>query len=88
MPFTLYAFPTIPDVSASGGIVGAPMTITGTNLLDGEGKTRVTFNGTPATIRSDATSIQVKISVGATSGRLVVQVNGVALIPPADFTVN
>jgi hypothetical protein len=35
VPFTLYAFPTITDVSASSGVVGGSVTIASTNLLDG-----------------------------------------------------
>ncbi len=88
VPFTLYPFPKVTGVSLATGIPGTPVTITGTNLLDGGGKASVTFNGTPATITSDnATSIQVTVPAGATSGRLDIEVNGVPLIALADFAV-
>ena len=87
-PFTLLAFPTIAGVSVATGIPGTPVTITGTNLLDSSGHASVTFNGTPATIVSDtATSIQVTVPAGATSGRLNIAVNGVPLIALQDFVV-
>ena len=89
LAFTFYPFPTITSVSTASGLVGTVVTITGANLLDGGGQRRkVTFNGTPATITSDtSTSIQVDVPTGATSGRLLVKVNGVTLIGLADFTV-
>jgi hypothetical protein len=88
VPFTLYPFPTITNVSASSGAVGSTVTITGTNLLDGGGKASVTFNGIPGTIVSDtAESIQVKVPLGATSGRVIMQVNNVALYALQRFTV-
>ncbi len=88
VPFTLYPFPTITNVSVSNGAPGTIVTISGTNLLDGGGNARVTFNGTPATITSDtAASIQVTVPTGATSGRLIVEVNNVALYALARFTV-
>ncbi len=86
VPFTLYAFPTITNVSVSSGMPGTPLTITGTNLLDGGGNASVSFNGTPAAITSDtATSIQVTVPTGATSGQLRVVVNGVSLEGLANF---
>jgi hypothetical protein len=89
VPFTLYPFPTITNVSTSSGAPGTIVTITGTNLLDGGGNARVTFNGTPAAIVSDtATSIQVAVPAGATSGRIIMEVNNVALYALQHFTVN
>ncbi len=87
-PFTLLAFPTVTNVSVATGIPGAPVTITGTNLLDSSGHASVTFNGTPATIVSDTvTSIQVTVPAAATSGKLDIEVNGVPLIALQDFVV-
>jgi hypothetical protein len=64
------------------------VTISGSNLLDGGNNAAVRFNGAPATIVSDTSaSIQVDVPTGATSGRLLVEVNGVTLIGLADFTV-
>ena len=86
--FTFYAYPVITTVSPESGAVGTPVTITGSNLLDGGNNATVTFNGTPAAIVSDTSSqIQVNVPTGATSGRLLVRVNGVSLIPTTSFTV-
>ncbi len=88
VPFTFYPFPAITNVSASSGTPGTAVTITGANLLDGGGNASVRFNGTPATISSDTSgSIQFTVPTGATSGRLLVEVNGVTLIALSDFTV-
>ena len=86
--FTFYAYPAITTVSPGSGAVGTPVTITGSNLLDGGNNATVTFNGTPAAIVSDTSSqIQVNVPTGATSGRLLVRVNGVTLIATTGFTV-
>ena len=67
--FTFYPYPAINAISPASGAVGTTVTITGTGLLDGEGKGTVTFNGTPATILSQSsTSIQVERPAGAVSG--------------------
>ena len=47
-PFTFYSYPAITGISPLSGPVGTPVTITGTNLLDGGNNATVTFNGTPA----------------------------------------
>ena len=86
--FTFYPYPAIATVSPGSGAVGTPMTITGSNLLDGGNNATVTFNGVPAAIVSDtASQIQVNVPTGATSGRLLVRVNGVTLIATTDFIV-
>jgi hypothetical protein len=88
VPFTLYPSPTITNVSVSGGAPGTAVTITGTNLLDGGGKASVTFDGVSAPIISaTATSIQVTVPTGATSGRVIMEVNNVALYALQDFVV-
>ena len=50
--FTFYPYPAIANVSPGSGEEGTPVTITGSNLLDGEGNATVAFNGTPAAILS------------------------------------
>jgi sugar lactone lactonase YvrE len=86
--FTFYLYPAITTVSPESGAVGAPVTITGSNLLDGGNNATVTFNGIPAVISSDTSgSIQVTVPTGATSGRMLVSVNGVALIATTDFLI-
>ncbi len=87
--FTFYAYPSITTVSPEGGAVGTPVTMTGANLLDGGNNATVTFNGIPAAIVSDtASGIQVTVPTGATSGRLLVKVNGVTIIAATDFIVS
>jgi hypothetical protein len=86
--FTFYPYPAIATVSPGSGAVGTPITITGSNLLDGGGNAIVTFNGIPAAISSDSSgSIQVTIPTGATSGRMLVKVNGVTVIASTNLTV-
>jgi hypothetical protein len=86
--FTFYPYPAITGVSPASGAAGTSVTITGSNLLDGGSSATVSFNGTPAAISSDTNgSIQVIVPVGATTGRLLVKVNGVTLIADADFTI-
>ncbi len=88
-PFTFYSEPSITSLSVDSGPVGTSVTINGSNLLDGDSKPTVTFDGTPAAITSDSSgSIQVTVPIGATSGRLLVRVNGVTLIAAADFIVS
>ena len=88
VPFTFYDYPAITTVSPGSGAVGTPVTITGSKLLDGGNNATVTFNGTPAAIVSDTSGqIQVNVPAGATSGRLLVRVNGVSLIAAPTFTV-
>ena len=55
-PSPSIAYPAITSVSPGSGAVGTPVTITGSNLLDGGNNATVTFNGTPAAIVSDTAS--------------------------------
>ena len=58
--------PTITSFSPGSGTVGIDLTIIGTNLT---GATKVTFNGTVATVISDhSKEIEVFIPVGVTTG--------------------
>jgi hypothetical protein len=62
--------PTIAKVKPAKGKPGKKVTITGTDLT---GATKVSFNGTPAVIRTDtATKITTKVPVGATTGPISV----------------
>ena len=88
VPFTFYSYPSITSVSPDSGAVGTTVTFTGSNLLDGADNATVTFNGTRATIASDTSgSIQVSVPTGATSGRLLVRINGVTVIASSSFTI-
>ncbi len=89
VPFIFYSEPSITSLSVDSGPVGTSVTIHGNNLLDGGNNPTVTFNGTAAAITSDANgSIQVTVPSGATSGRVLVKVNGVTVIAATDFIVS
>jgi len=78
--FTVLPTPSITGLSPGSGPVGALVTITGTNFGGTQGGSTVVFGGaaaTAATSWSD-TSIQVTVPANATTGNVVVTVNGVA----------
>lgn len=87
-PFTVLLTPTISTLSTNTGAVGAAVTITGTNFGATQGTSTVAFNGTPATSITSwsDTSIVAAVPTGATTGKVVVTVNGVASAG-ASFTV-
>jgi len=71
--------PSISGLSPSSGITGTAVTISGTNFGGSQGASTVTFNGVTAAPTSwSASSITVPVPAGATSGSVVVVVNGVA----------
>ena len=77
--YTLAGTPSITSLSVTSGPVGTPLTITGTNFGSAQSTSTVTFNGTVATVTSwSATSIATSVPTGATTGNVVVTVNGVA----------
>lgn len=70
--------PRISALSSNSGTAGDTITLTGTGFGAQQGTGTVTFNGTAATIKSwSDTAISVIVPGGATSGPLVVTVNGV-----------
>jgi CHU_C Type IX secretion signal domain/Ig-like domain CHU_C associated/FG-GAP-like repeat/IPT/TIG domain len=78
--------PTIASFSPTSGIIGATVTITGTNFNSLFSKT-VEFNGTPATVTgSTATTLTVTVPVGATTGPVKVTI-GCNAITGSNFTV-
>src|SRR6202034_175200 len=75
--FTVVA-PNITSLSPTSGAVGAAVTVTGTNFGSTQGTSTVKFNGTAATVTSwSATSIQVTVPSGATTGNVVAFASGV-----------
>lgn len=72
--------PTITSLNPTSGPVGTSVTIAGTNFGASQGSSSVTFyNNQTATVTSwSATSIVVTVPTGATTGNVVVTVNGVA----------
>ena len=71
------ALPTITKLSVSSGTVGTSVTITGTSFGGSQGSSTVTFNGSTGTPTSwKSTSIVVMVPTAATTGNVVVTVNG------------
>ena len=69
--------PAITMLSPTSGPVGTPVSISGTQFGGQQGGSSVTFNGTPAGISSwGETSISTNVPGGATSGPVIVTVNG------------
>lgn len=85
MPYVVT--PVMSGLSANSGSIGAFITITGTSFGASQGANTVTFNGLPASASSwSDTSISISVPNGATSGPLLVAINGVAS-NPVNFTV-
>ncbi len=77
--------PKITRFSPASGPVGTVVTIKGTNLT---GATKVTFNGTSATITSDtATTIKAKVPAKATTGAIQVTTPNGTVTSTSNFTV-
>ena len=73
------AGPSISSLSPTSGVVGTPVTITGSNFGSSQGTSSVSFNGIIGAPTSwTATSIVVPVPTGATTGGVVVSVGGVA----------
>jgi len=71
--------PTIAAVSPTFGIAGTSVTINGTSFGSSQGTSTVSFNGTAATPSSwSATTIVAPVPAGASTGIVVVTVEGVA----------
>ncbi len=69
--------PVITNDSPSSGIVGTSVVLTGTSFGDTQGASTVTFDGVAASPSSwSNTSITVPVPLGATTGDIVVTVNG------------
>jgi RHS repeat-associated protein len=79
--------PTISSLTPTAGAVGSSVVIAGTNFGATKLTSTVTFNGTSASTTAwSATSITATVPTGATTGPVVVTVNGLAS-NSANFTV-
>src|SRR5260221_1194400 len=86
--------PSISTLSLTQGPVGAKITISGSNFGAPQGSSTVTFNNTTAASTNwSASSIDVTVPSGATTGNVVVPVGGVAsnglnftVTPPPNIT--
>jgi M6 family metalloprotease-like protein len=78
--FTVSVGPVIKSLNPTSGKVGDTVTISGTGFGAQQLTSTVTFNGTGASTISSwsDTAIVVKVPAGATTGNVVVTVNGVA----------
>jgi YD repeat-containing protein len=76
LPFTVIPPPAVSMTTPSSGLVGASVTIAGTNFGATQGSSSLKFNGTTATpsLWSD-TAIVATVPVSATSGDVVVRVS-------------
>ena len=86
-----YYFPATFSATApftpTSGLVGATVTITGTNLL---GATGVKFNGVAAaapTVATTGLSLTAKVPTGATSGPITVTTPAGSVVSSSNFTV-
>ena len=79
MPFTVYQTPSITGLSTGSATVGAYITITGSNFGPVQGASSVTFNNLPGAAATWSTSsILIPVPEGATTGNVVVTVNGLS----------
>jgi len=79
--------PNISGLSPTSGPAGTPVTISGMNFGSPQGSSKVTFNGTTASVTTwTATSIVAPVPAGATSGNVVVTV-GTQSSSGVNFTV-
>lgn len=70
--------PVISGISPTSGAIGVQVTISGSYFGSAQGASQVLFNGAPGTINSwSDTQVIVTVPSGATTGPLVVVVNGV-----------
>jgi RHS repeat-associated protein len=78
---TITSTPVVSTVSTSSGTVGTTVTITGSNFGATQGTSTVTFNGTAAAISSwSDTQIVAIVPAGATTGSIVVDVDGIETV--------
>jgi RHS repeat-associated protein len=86
--FTVLPTPVITTLSINAGPVGAVITINGTNFGASQSTSTVTFNSIQAIPNSwSDTAISVTVPEGATTGNIVVTVNGVQCDQPVAFMV-
>jgi hypothetical protein len=84
-PPTPATAPTVTGFTPASGLVGTPVTITGTSFA---GATALKFNGTTATFTvSSATQITTSVPAGATSGKISVTTSAGTASSAGSFTV-
>lgn len=79
VPFTVLPTPVISGLSSNAAAAGDSITIAGTNFGAAQGSSTLTFNGTAAVPSMwSATSLVAKVPQGASTGHIVVTVNGIS----------
>ncbi|MEQ8364084.1 MAG: IPT/TIG domain-containing protein [Cyclobacteriaceae bacterium] len=79
---------TITNFSPASGLIGATVSITGTNFSTVPSENTVMFNGTTATVlASTANSITTTVPLGATSGKITVTLAGNTATSATDFII-
>jgi N-acetylneuraminic acid mutarotase len=79
---------TITSFTPTSGLIGAPVTITGTDFNTTPGNNIVKFNNTAATVTaSTATTLSVTVPAGSTTGEISVSINGITVTSTEDFIV-
>jgi YD repeat-containing protein len=79
VPFTVIPPPAISMTTPSSGLVGASVTVVGTNFGASQGSNTVKFNGTTTTPASwSDTAIVAPVPTGGTSGNVIVTVSNQA----------
>jgi hypothetical protein len=75
---TIIPEPSVISVIPESAAIGATITVVGACFGTTQGSSRVTINGTPATVATwKNTSLVISVPNGATSGNVVVTVNGI-----------
>lgn len=86
--FTVLFPPVISTFSPASGPVGTTVLISGTNFDALPANNQLTFNGVVATItEASPTSLTAVVPPGASTGKITVVVNGLAVSSSSDFTV-
>jgi N-acetylneuraminic acid mutarotase len=85
--FTVIAH-TITSFAPTSGLIGASITITGTDFSTTPANNVVKFNNTTATVTAaTATTLSVTVPAGATTGKITVTLNGLTATSAEDFIV-
>lgn len=86
--FTVYQPPTVTAVTPAEGVPGSLVTLTGTNFAPLAAQDTVWFNATPAVVgQASATTLQVTVPAGATTGKILLHTLGGQVESLQDFTV-
>ncbi len=81
--------PTISNFNPAGGNIGTSITITGTNFSMNPLSNTVKLNGVKSTVTaSTGTTITTTVPLGASTGKIAVEVGGITAISATDFCLS